>query len=138
MTNPSFMKRIYSIFLISLILNFVWENLHSFLYSNYMGGKITEFILFRASVADAVIITLLCTPFLSFDFFKKNSWLIIAFGIIIAIIIERWGLGTGRWAYNAYMPLLPILGVGFTPILQLGLTGYAAYFLTKVDDRQYL
>lgn len=121
------MKKIFLIFLLSFILNLIWENLHSLLYVGYMGGKITEFILLRASVADAVIITLISIPFVFIPRLKRKSWLIIFIGVLVAIFIELWALNTGRWAYNGYMPIIPILGVGLTPAIQLGLLGYLSY-----------
>lgn len=121
------MKKMFLIFLLSFILNLIWENLHSYLYVGYMGGKITEFILLRASIADAVIITLTSFPFVFIPSLKRKSWLIIFIGVLVAIFIELWALDTGRWAYNWYMPILPILGVGLTPTIQLGLLGYLSY-----------
>ena len=123
------MKKVFLIFLLSFILNVVWENLHSFLYVGYMGGKITEFILLRASVGDAVIITILSLPFMFVPSLKGKSWLIIFVGVLIAIVIELYALNTGRWAYNEYMPIIPILSIGLTPTIQLGLLGYLSYFV---------
>ena len=127
------MKRIISIFAIAFVLNLIWENLHSVLYANYMGNKITEFILLRATLVDAVIITLITLPFIFYPFFKKQSWLITIIGIIIAVCIEYWALNTGRWAYNSLMPKIPILNTGLTPTIQLGLLGYVSYFFPNLN-----
>lgn len=115
------------IFFIAFILNLIWENAHSFLYTSYQGGKITEFILIRASLFDALIITLVCIPFLYVEFLKKRPQLIVPIGIIIAIINEWYGLGTGHWTYNELMPIIPIIKTGLTPSLQLGILGYVTY-----------
>lgn len=126
------MKKILSIFLLSFILNLVWENLHSFLYVGYKGGEVTEFILMRASFSDAVLITLLSLPFVLNASFRKRGWLIVPLGVLVSIVIELYALDAGRWAYNEYMPLIPILGVGLTPTIQLGLLGYLSYlFVVK-------
>ncbi len=124
-------KAVFLIFVFSFFLNFIWENLHSYLYANYMAGKITEFILSRASLADAVIITILALPFVFFKEMSAKSWLIIVFGIFVSIIIELYALKTGRWEYNEYMPMVPLLAVGLTPTIQLGLLGYISYRLVK-------
>ena len=113
----------------SFILNLIWENLHSLLYAEYMGGKITGFILLRASVADALIIALISFPFVFIPRLRGKSWLIIFIGVLVAIFIELWALNTGRWAYDGYMPIIPILGVGLTPTIQLGLLGYLSYLI---------
>ena len=121
------MKKILSIFIIAFVLNVVWENLHSVFYANYMGGKITELILLRASFWDAVIILIISLPFIFYPSFKNKSWLIIFIGIIVSILIEYWGLGTNRWVYNSLMPLIPFLAIGLTPSIQLGLLGYISF-----------
>lgn len=92
-----------------------------------MGGEITEFILMRASLFDAFIITIILMPFIYLNKLKNKSWLIIVVGIIIAILNEWYGLGTGRWMYNSLMPVLPIIMVGLTPTLQIGILGYISY-----------
>ncbi len=123
------MKRIPIIFLLAFLLNLFWENLHSFLYDNYMGGVITEFILMRASLFDAILITLILLPFLQLSLVKNKSWLIIIVATVVAIFNEWYGLGTGRWAYNLWMPILPIIDIGLTPAIQLGLLGWVTYKL---------
>lgn len=123
------MKKLFFIFLLSFVLNLVWENLHSYLYTSYMGGKITEYILLRASFFDAVIITFLSLPFVYIASFRKKGWLIIFIGILIAIAVELYALHTGRWSYNEYMPIIPYLSVGLTPTIQLGFLGYISYRL---------
>jgi hypothetical protein len=96
-----------------------------------MGGEITEFILVRAALFDAVIITIILTPFIFLKSLNNKSYLIIIIGIIIAILNEWYGLSTARWAYNNAMPILPILEVGLTPALQLGVLGYISYRLSR-------
>lgn len=124
------MKRIATIFLSALLLNLLWENLHSFLYISYMGGKITEFILIRASLFDAILITLISLPFIYSKLLKNKSWLIIIVGIIVAILNEWYGLGTGRWVYSELMTIIPLIDTGLTPTIQLGLLGYISYRLS--------
>lgn len=116
----------------AFVLNAIWENLHSLFYDNYMGGKITEFILLRASLFDALIITLISLPFIYLYFLKDKSWLILVLGTAIAVINEWYGLNTSRWAYNALMPIVPILETGITPTMQLGLLGY---FTFKISEK---
>ena len=118
------MKKVFLIFLLSFILNVVWENLHSFFYVGYMGGTITEFILLRASLFDALVITGIALPFLFLPFLKNKQWLILIIGTGIAVFNEWYGLGTGRWVYNSLMPIVPFFEVGLTPMLQLGVLGY--------------
>ncbi len=125
------MKKLIVIFFLSFFSNIVWENLHSLLYSNYSGGLITQTILIRAALWDAVIIVLICLPFLYIDGLRKKSWLVIVFGVVIAIIIELYALDTGRWAYNAYMPIIPIIKIGLTPTIQLGVLAYLSFLFQR-------
>jgi hypothetical protein len=121
------MKKLITIFFLAFVLNLLWENLHSFLYSNYKGGEITEFILMRASLFDAVVITLILMPFIYLPILKNKNWLIMFIGIVIAVFNEWYGLSTSRWVYSSLMPILPIVNVGLTPTLQLGLLGYLVF-----------
>jgi hypothetical protein len=125
------MKKVLLIFFSSVVLDTLWQNLHVFLYANYKGREITEFILLRAVLFDAIVIVLITAPFLFSAELKKRGWLIIVFGIIVSILIEWWGLSTGRWAYNSLMPMIPLLRAGLTPTLQLGLIGYASFKITE-------
>jgi len=124
-------KKVAVVFVVAFLLNAVWENLHSSLYINYMGGPITELILLRAALVDALIILVMSLPFLYVDFLKKNNWLILIIGLVIAFCIEWWALSTGRWAYSDLMPIVPILSVGLTPLIQLAITGLASF---KIQD----
>lgn len=124
-------KQLGAIFLISFGLNYVWEHLHSLLYVHYKGGPITEFILLRATLADAVIITLIALPFIASSRIRPWAWLMIPLGIAVSIIIEMHALPAGRWAYSAMMPLVPLVGTGWTPTIQLGLLGYLSYRMTE-------
>jgi len=52
------------------------------------------------------------------------AWLIVPLGIIG---MEWYALTTSRWAYNVLMPIIPLLGTGLTPTIQLGLLGHLSY-----------
>lgn len=125
------MKRVSIIFISAFLLNLAWESLHAVLYANHQGGEITQFILLRASLADALMITLITLPFIFLPFFKKHLWLVVLFGVILSVLIEIWALNIGRWSYNEYMPIIPYLSVGLTPVIQLGLLGYISF---KIPD----
>ncbi len=125
------MKKVIFIFFIAFILNLIWENLHSVLYVNYKGGEITQFILLRATLSDAIYIVFMVFPFIVFPTLKNKDWLVVILGFIISISIEYYALSTGRWAYNSMMPIIPFLGVGLTPTIQLGILGYISIRLEE-------
>ncbi len=118
------LKQWVLIFTVAFGLNLVWENLHSVLYLNYQGGEITSFILFWAALGDALMITAIVFLWSLLPKKFRWQWVIIIIGIIVAIILEKWALGTNRWVYKEIMPIVPILNTGFTPTIQLGLTGF--------------
>lgn len=47
--------------------------------------------------------------------------LLVVLGAVTATILEWHALRTGRWTYNALMPLIPKLGVGVYPVLQMAI-----------------
>jgi hypothetical protein len=128
--EPMSVKKLGLVFIFAFALNFVWENLHVHLYTNYQGEKITEWILIRATFWDAVIITALFA--LSLLFSKKiRPYFVAGGGLFIAILMERWALQTSRWAYKPAMPIVPFLGTGLTPTIQLALLGLLSIFAAE-------
>ena len=125
-------RTIVAIFFLAFLLNFILENLHSNLYLHYQDSPITELVLLRATLFDAVFITLLSLLFLKFQYFRKRLWHALIIGLIAAIAIELYALETGRWAYSDWMPIIPLLNTGLTPTIQLGVL---AYIILKIITR---
>lgn len=92
-----------------------------------MGGNITKYILFHASLTDAAIISIISWPFIYLGFLRERTWIIVPVGFIWAVIMEWNALHLNKWAYNSLMPIIPFLYVGLTPAVQLGLLGYLSY-----------
>ena len=112
------------IFVISFVLNAIWENLHSQLYIHYQGGPITELVLLRATLFDAVFITGTIWLIQKLTNGKHLLAWVTTISIIAAIAIELYALNTNRWAYGSTMPIIPLLNTGLTPTIQLGFLGY--------------
>ena len=127
--------RLFIIFFSALLLNLVWEHLHSVLYVSYKGDAITSLILFRAALFDAAVITLFSAPFFYSSLLRKRRFILYSLLFIFAILLEKWALGTGRWVYADAMPIIPLLNVGFTPAIQLCLTGWLAHRAQVVIGR---
>ncbi|OJI08874.1 MAG: hypothetical protein COX02_01485 [Candidatus Vogelbacteria bacterium CG22_combo_CG10-13_8_21_14_all_37_9] len=123
-------KQLFLIFILALILNLIWEHWHSQFYQHYQGGEISNFILGRAALFDASFITLVSLSFLVFQRLQKRLWLAFVIGVVFALALELFALQTGRWSYNSLMPIIPLLKVGLTPTLQLGLINYLLLKLT--------
>ena len=129
------MKKWLIVFSLAFALNFVWENLHSILYLHYKQGLISELILIRASLVDAIIITLLIGVLFFLGLLNRFHWLIIITGVIISISIEVWALTSSRWAYSEAMPIIPFIDVGLTPTIQIAITGYLVYYVVFCRSR---
>ena len=129
-------KKILIIFVTAFALNFIWEHLHSALYVHYKGVEITDLILFRATIFDAVFITLISAPFVFVKSLSKHFWIAAFAAFIFAVGLELYALQTSRWAYNSAMPIIPLLGVGLSPAVQLGVTSFIAKFVTDKISSQ--
>ncbi len=121
------MNRITRIIIVSFILNLVWEMFQAFLFAPHFSGM-ADFIRIHvvAACADIIITLLILTPelFLSDHMFRiggRLKWTILSasLGLLVAVCIERYAISTGMWIYGPYMPIIPFLGVGLTPILQM-------------------
>src|SRR3989338_233152 len=96
------------VFIIAFLLNTIWENIHGLLYANYQEMAITEYILLRAAVVDAIIILFGIFVAQYFSGFNRIQFL-LTFWLFAAIIIEWCALSTGRWEYSTIMPIIPFL-----------------------------
>lgn len=122
--------KLLAVFGFSFVLNFLWEHAHYVLYAHYKGGPITSGILLHATVVDAVIITLVGASLCFVPYLRQRGWLPLFILVLVAVGIELWALNTGRWAYQATMPLLPLIDTGLSPTMQLALTGWLSFTLS--------
>ena len=123
------MAQVLGLFFVAFILNFIWEEAHRVLYVSYQGGDITQLILLRAALVDAVVITVLFGPLLFFTRGKRFLWISMLLALAFAVGLERFAFATDRWVYQPSMPLVPFLGTGLTPTIQLALLGVLAFYI---------
>ncbi|MEK7584706.1 MAG: hypothetical protein AAB490_05665 [Patescibacteria group bacterium] len=81
------------------------------------------------ALKDALVIIVLIAVLRSNTWLKKYPQLLVVFGILFSIAVEVHALQTGRWTYTDAMPLIPFLGTGLTPTIQIGLLSYIVYSL---------
>jgi hypothetical protein len=86
-------------------------------------------ILFAAAVADAVMVA--CLIYISQKNQRHQSAIVVVGGLFLGIVIEKWALYTGSWAYGALMPIVPWFNIGLTPTIQLALTGFLVQKVIK-------
>lgn len=131
------------IFLISFILNLIWEYLHHPLYSATSPAPaantniILMLILLIATLADATTITIIF--WLNTKINKNKNWMnhpspkdyiiITSLLLIIAYFVEYYALTNKIWGYNQYTPL--IFGIGLTPLIQLSTTAIITLLMLK-------
>ncbi len=134
------------IFIISFILNLVWEYLHTPLYSSAspapanVNSVFFIIIILIAAIADAFAITAIF--WLNTLINKTKNWLknpkprdyafITLAGLIAAILVEYYALTNNIWGYNQYMPL--IFGIGLTPLVQLATTAIITLLVIRRNN----
>ena len=123
---------------LGFILNFAWELLQMPLYDN-TSFKISH-VGFCAlgSVADAIMVVLiyfsLAIVFKTLFWMRPLKWQRIIVAVLIggvgSALSEIRHLSLGNWAYSDLMPLLPIIKVGLSPVLQFMILPVLIYILS--------
>lgn len=136
-------KKIFNRFMITTILfafffNVAWEILQIPLFK----GGVYEWhhILFcvLASVADVIMVLLI---YFGFALIYKNAlWVknintnriivLLVTGGVGAVFAEVWQLSIGTWSYASAMPLIPVVNVGLSPVLQFLILPFLIYRLS--------
>ncbi len=124
--------------LISFLLNAVWEIAHIPLY--VQGIYTWSHILFclLASVADAIMVMLI---YFGFAIIYKNAfWIqnlnpnkvvfLMLTGGVGVILAETRHLSIGTWSYADAMPIIPIVDVGLSPVLQFMILPLLIYMIS--------
>ena len=136
------------LFLVSFILNVIWEYLHYPLYictwervsCSLVAGLYDALIILGIYVGGLLLFR---APFWfaparlnrSNRRWSRRSFLVYSYLFIlsftIAYGIELRALLTDRWTYAATMPIIPILNVGLSPIVQLLVLVPLSLYLAK-------
>lgn len=119
-------KQVIAISVYAFILNFIWEVSQGFLFSDYVYNFQHISFCALASVADLIMVLLLYfvfsvalkNPFWIKNFTPYKSLSLLFIGGAGAILGEWRHLSEGTWSYTETMPVLPIIEVGLTPLLQ--------------------
>lgn len=119
-----------------LLANFVWEMLQMPLYGKLEGGW---WRCVQASLGDVVILALLyglmaCAAEEWIWFRRLSRWrllLLAVLGLLVSTVIELRGLLEGVWSYRVAMPRVPVLNVGWVPVLQMILIPLGLAWLSR-------
>lgn len=127
-----------AIFAVSFFVHFAWESLQSFAYDC---GRLTlnQVVGFHviASLGDSSLMLILFAA--GWLLHRDPRWIeslhradvafIVLFGSLMAVAIEWRALNSGRWSYSRWMPLLPGIGVGLLPVLQLVVLPFPIFWM---------
>lgn len=135
-----------SIFTFStFILNLIWELAQgeSGLYLNH-GGDMTSMLRCTIAAFGDVLIVLSVYTIMTI-IYRTRDWILnmnqgtwvtlILISLITAMIVELWGLQTGRWSYSELMPIIPLIKIGLLPVLQMVLLVPIITLIVKKSNR---
>lgn len=136
--KKAFNKFVFTITVLSFLQNFAWELIQVPLYfpSEYSVAHIAFCTL--ASLADVIMVLLLYfafgfifgNPFWIAHLNWKRSIIVIFVGGAGAVLAEARHLSLGTWAYADSMPIIPLINVGISPVLQFMILPLLIYFLS--------
>ena len=124
----------FQIFLISFLINLLWEVIHSQLYETCLKTSLKEFIplIIGASLKDGFwILGFYLTSVFIFEEINilanpLQLSVFILLALLFSFIDEKTAIKLKRWEYSKQMP--KIFGVGITPLLELAITGILTFF----------
>lgn len=115
------------VLVVAILLNFVWEMSQGMLYAHMGTFWQATLRCFVASAGDGLL-TLVVVG-VGVSIFRSSEWFVnssarhyvfaAAVGLAVAVVVEHWGLATGRWVYGARMPRVPGTELGLVPLMQL-------------------
>ncbi len=122
---------------VSFILNLIWENAQAPLYAGYAGFVEHFPICLNATLGDvamnlivyAIIALIFRNPYWIETMSWKSLLLAIALGTLLGAGVEQFLIAIHRWSYAPNMPILPIINLGFTPLVQMALLPAVAFCL---------
>lgn len=136
--HQHFKSFFWKVAFLAYFFNLVWEIAQGFLYQGYVYDFQHISFCALASVADVFMVLLIYFGFALI--YRHFFWiepltftkvlLTVSVGGVGAIFAETRHLAAGNWAYADAMPLLPIVEVGLSPVLQFMLLPILIYWLS--------
>ena len=128
------------LFVVAVLLNYPWEISQAVLYVGMVSIETITWHCFVAALGDGII--LLIIHGVGWLMFGKPGWFVhpraaqivflLGFGLAVALAVE-WAAvyWLHRWAYTSQMPLIPGLGIGVTPVLQMLVLPAATFLIAN-------
>ena len=133
-----FKHLIINVILISFILNWIWELLQGPLYRGFTYTLPHLVVCTLASTADVTMVVLLY--FIFAIFYKNPFWgkrlsfirviIMMIIGGIGTIVAESFHTSAGSWVYSDKMPIIPMVKVGLSPVLQFFILPVLIYYVS--------
>jgi len=135
--KSTFKRFILSLIILSFIMNLTWELLQVPLYKNMLFRNHT-LLCALASLADVIMVLLIYfglaiiykDPLWIKNLSISRIFIAMMVGGIGAILSETRHIAAGNWAYAEAMPLLPIVNIGLSPVLQFTILPILIYHLS--------
>lgn len=122
--------------LINVVANFIWEKQQAFLYKR---SRFSDhfFRYLNVSLANALVTLLIyllvALIYKDLPWTKYNSWMPVGIiGGIVAVVFEKWTFTQPMWNYRESMPVVPFVGVGLSPFIQLVVLPAFIFYLSSV------
>ena len=116
----------------SFLLHLLWENLQAPLFAGFESYGQHFWICFKAAWGDLLFMFVIYAglaivhrnPFWLTDraaYAHPATWIaVLLIGIVLSVGCELWAVYVDhRWQYTEAMPLIPVLQIGLTPVLQM-------------------
>lgn len=140
MPQPPLATLLGTLYGIAVAVNFLWEVPQMALYEWWDASwAIGLLICFQAALGDGLLVLALYG--FGYVLFRRREWilqpgvagytLLVLAGLVVAVAIEMHALAWNRWSYNTLMPLIPGIGVGLVPVVQMMLLPLLAVHLTR-------
>ena len=133
----------------SFLLHLLWENLHGPLYLVGTTPPDTQRLLFATATGDMIfmlvifaVLAMLHRDWLwvskKTSYAKISTWIVaIAIGVLLGTSFELWAVHIDhRWTYAEAMPIIPVLGIGLSPVLQMVVVPVAVLAITSMITRR--
>ncbi len=127
-TGGDTLRGLSAIFLVAVALNYPWELAHGPLFVGMDSFQAMWWHCFVAALGDGVLVWIIHAAgraaFQRADWFARPGLagyaVMLGMGLALAVGVEWIAVHTlHRWTYTAQMPLIPGLGIGVTPVLQM-------------------
>ena len=139
---PAFYRFTLWVVAFGFLLNTWYELLHSIFYTHFTEPGYTYLELVYMIIESAIGDSFISLGLLfSVTLFRQGKWnwarpwarkdvlFVVVLALGIQVVVELVALDTGAWAYNEAMPLVPLLNVGLTPLLQMPLLILPTFWL---------